>query len=276
VKVPTDHDRAVRYTRFTGTLMARPYLLGMHWFQWADEPEHGRAEDGEDGAFGLVDWQDRGYEELLTAAAAAHAAMPKPDARTGSLPGPEDRDGLKWSEPALAILPEGNLTRPVNLLGVGIEPIVGMDRAAGSKVQGQARASTWKASFDTGTGWGITAGWPLPPGTLLAGAHAIRVRLRGAPGTKVELGINELGHDGQAVPGRVADGESWIVPAQALRAPDETLTFDLSEAEVNAYYGRQHGNHRLDLDGLSSVGIHLPGGQGTGTLEVLSLEAIGK
>jgi hypothetical protein len=276
VKVPTDRDRAERYTRFVGTLMARPYLLGLHWFQWADEPEHGRAGDGEAGSFGLVDWQDHPYEALLAAATATHAAIPKPDGRTGALPEPADRDGLKWSEPPLASLPEGNLPRPVNLLGVGVEPILGLDAAAGSKVQGQTQANLWKATYDSGKGWGFTAAWPLPPGTLLAGARAIRVRCHGAPGTKVEVGINELGHDGQPVPGRVADGESWTTPALALRGADDTLTFDLGDAEVNAYYGRQHGNHRLDLDGLSSVGIHLPGGQGAGTIEVLSIEAIGK
>jgi hypothetical protein len=143
-------------------------------------------------------------------------------------------------------------------------------------VQGQAAGKGWKATYESGTGWGFTAAWPLPPGTLLAGAQAIRIHLRGAPGTRVDVGLNELGHDGQPVPGAVADGESWTTSPVPLPGPDVTLVFDLAEAEVNAYYGRQHGNHRMDLDGMSSVGIHVSGGQGAGTLEVLSIEAIGR
>lgn len=40
-----------------------PQLIGLHWFQYYDEPFGGRT-DGEDYNFGLVDIHDRPYEEL--------------------------------------------------------------------------------------------------------------------------------------------------------------------------------------------------------------------
>ncbi len=69
VTVPAQHDRAERSARFVPALMARPFVVGMHWFQWADEPVHGRDLDGEDSHYGHVDWQDQAYEELANAAA---------------------------------------------------------------------------------------------------------------------------------------------------------------------------------------------------------------
>ncbi len=43
-----------------------PMVVGMHWFQYFDHPKGGRA-DGEDYNFGLVDVEDRPYEELVAA-----------------------------------------------------------------------------------------------------------------------------------------------------------------------------------------------------------------
>jgi hypothetical protein len=42
-----------------------PNIVGIHWFQYYDEPKGGRRHDGEDYDFGLVDTSDRPYEELI-------------------------------------------------------------------------------------------------------------------------------------------------------------------------------------------------------------------
>jgi hypothetical protein len=48
--------------------MARvPYIIGADWFQWSDEPASGRTADGEDVNFGIVDVDDRPYEQLVDA-----------------------------------------------------------------------------------------------------------------------------------------------------------------------------------------------------------------
>ena len=65
----TQRQRAA-VLRTTLTQLARtPYVLGADWFQFADEPQHGR-EDGENFNFGLVDIRDRPYDEVTSALAA--------------------------------------------------------------------------------------------------------------------------------------------------------------------------------------------------------------
>jgi hypothetical protein len=62
--VSTQAQRA-KSARNTIERLARvPYVVGVDWFQWADEPTHGRF-DGENYNFGLVDIHDREYEELV-------------------------------------------------------------------------------------------------------------------------------------------------------------------------------------------------------------------
>src|SRR5262249_49071107 len=66
----------------------KPDVVGAHWFQFYDHPPGGRVGDGEDYDFGLVDVQDRPYDELLAALAEANRAAPSIHAapRTGPTP----------------------------------------------------------------------------------------------------------------------------------------------------------------------------------------------
>lgn len=74
-----------------------PYVVGVEWFQYHDDPRHGRA-DGENFRFGLVDVDDRPYDAVTTATAgpARVRAGPaaRPDATAGGVPpappGPTD------------------------------------------------------------------------------------------------------------------------------------------------------------------------------------------
>lgn len=52
-----------------------PNVVGVHWFQYYDEPTGGRS-DGEDFNMGLVDIHDRPYEELVAAFAALNPTLP--------------------------------------------------------------------------------------------------------------------------------------------------------------------------------------------------------
>jgi hypothetical protein len=94
--VKTQAERAAA-ARVTLEAVARlPYVVGVEWFQYHDEPRHGR-HDGENFNFGLVDIDDRPYEELTSAtasfdAAAAHGggAPARTDATAGVPPAPAD------------------------------------------------------------------------------------------------------------------------------------------------------------------------------------------
>ncbi|HWP41548.1 MAG TPA: hypothetical protein VNL70_11520 [Tepidisphaeraceae bacterium] len=56
--------RADAYHLFTTRAARVPYIVGVDWFQWSDEPPSGRSSDGEDVNFGVVDVDDVPYELL--------------------------------------------------------------------------------------------------------------------------------------------------------------------------------------------------------------------
>ncbi|HTV89525.1 MAG TPA: hypothetical protein VME41_10965 [Stellaceae bacterium] len=64
--VATQAERALGARRAARLLAAQPDVIGVHWFQYADEPPGGRA-DGEDYDFGLVDTDNRPYRRLVQA-----------------------------------------------------------------------------------------------------------------------------------------------------------------------------------------------------------------
>lgn len=89
-----ERARALRTTlaRLAGT----PYVLGADWFQYFDEPRHGR-DDGENFNFGLVDIHDRPYDPVTAAFAGfdGTSAKSRPirarvDASAGVPPAPRD------------------------------------------------------------------------------------------------------------------------------------------------------------------------------------------
>jgi len=63
--VDTQEHRAKSLLVNLRELVARPFVVGAHWFQFYDEPTHGRA-DGEDNNMGLVDINGVPYENLVS------------------------------------------------------------------------------------------------------------------------------------------------------------------------------------------------------------------
>ena len=61
-------DRAAAYRNYIEQGFARPELIGMHYFQWVDQPYYGRF-DGENYNVGVVNLNNLPYEELTEAMA---------------------------------------------------------------------------------------------------------------------------------------------------------------------------------------------------------------
>ena len=87
--VETQAERAQGAAAATRNFAALPEIVGTQWFQYYDHPKGGRA-DGEDYNFGLVDIQDRPYERLVQALAAANRDAPAIHAAAREL---SERDG---------------------------------------------------------------------------------------------------------------------------------------------------------------------------------------
>jgi len=66
--VTSQRERVAGFRSTVKALASVPYVGGADWFQYCDEPTHGRG-DGENHNFGLVDIHNRPYEKLTSAAA---------------------------------------------------------------------------------------------------------------------------------------------------------------------------------------------------------------
>lgn len=105
--VATQVERARGAARTLTEASRYPFVVGADWFQWSDEPRHGRT-DGENFNFGLVDLEDRPYRQLTEALAAVKTGLgermvqPRSDARQGIPPAPKDPGGN--FEPGQALL----------------------------------------------------------------------------------------------------------------------------------------------------------------------------
>jgi hypothetical protein len=114
--VATQSERAAGAAAATLNFAAIPEVIGAHWFQYYDHPKGGRG-DGEDYDFGLVDINNRPYQDLTSALAVAnrrapelHAGAPAPAKPAGRFVLPhasilvQDHSLSDWPKPA-SLLP---------------------------------------------------------------------------------------------------------------------------------------------------------------------------
>jgi hypothetical protein len=62
--VPTQQDRAERYSQYATMWISASCCVGFHWFQYQDQPKAGRS-DGENGNYGLVTIDDEPYTAFV-------------------------------------------------------------------------------------------------------------------------------------------------------------------------------------------------------------------
>jgi hypothetical protein len=105
--VATQKERAIGFRNTVQRLLKTPYVIGADWFQYYDQPTHGRS-DGENFDFGLVDIHDQPYAAITSAAAGFDLAGTKREAARGLLDSaqgvpPAPRKPFEKFEPALAL-----------------------------------------------------------------------------------------------------------------------------------------------------------------------------
>jgi hypothetical protein len=72
---PTQAGRADLWQHKVEQLYAAPWIIGDHWFEWADQPPGGRF-DGEDDNFGLVSNSDDPYGPFVGRMTSVHRRAP--------------------------------------------------------------------------------------------------------------------------------------------------------------------------------------------------------
>jgi hypothetical protein len=98
--VQTQAERARGAVAAARRLAQEPHVVGLHWFQYYDDPRGGR-DDGEDYNFGLVDIFDRPYEELVEAFSRVNPELAERHRRAARRPAPPDQALLEVPEAAI-------------------------------------------------------------------------------------------------------------------------------------------------------------------------------
>jgi hypothetical protein len=84
--VATQRERSDALVSTLRALLRRPYVVGADWFQYYDEPPHGRKRDGEDYNFGLVDIHDQPYDKVTS----AFGSIDLPELKSAGAPPPNE------------------------------------------------------------------------------------------------------------------------------------------------------------------------------------------
>jgi len=277
VAVPTQKQRAQNLDTFAREALDLPYLVGLHWFEWADESPEGRF-DGEDQNYGLVDLKDAPYalvtqqhEKLNGLAPALHAqssaALPdhfaprdiEPDYRRAA-----SGAGMADNRPFLKM----DLSTLVYPWG---------DKATGGGVSFSTASGALELQFQSGGGWGCGVSCPpnipplVAPGVAdFTGYSEIEFEAFAPPGTRFLVYLSE---SGSADPSSKtftglngADGESYSFPFLEGRGQWQNYRVRLQDLEKRASWGNQQGNNILDLQAVSDMDFYIPGGQGDGKI----------
>lgn len=76
VETYKEEERGPAYAHFLAKALEEPSIVGVHWFQYLDQPVSGRLLDGENGHFGLVAITDRPWQGFVTAVRKANLGVP--------------------------------------------------------------------------------------------------------------------------------------------------------------------------------------------------------
>jgi len=75
-EVYKEEERGPAYAYFLKQALAEPSIVGVHWFQYLDQPVTGRLLDGENGHLGLVGITDRPFQGFVEAVRKANLQVP--------------------------------------------------------------------------------------------------------------------------------------------------------------------------------------------------------
>lgn len=91
IPVYSQSDRADGYERYVEGALGLPFVVGLHWFQYVDQPILGRALDGENSNYGVVDVEDEPYFTLVERMRVVNQQAPQIAKRSRSL---SDRESI--------------------------------------------------------------------------------------------------------------------------------------------------------------------------------------
>lgn len=287
--VPGQDERAANYAKFVPDALATPVLIGVHWFEFADQSPQGRF-DGEDSNYGIVDLNNGRYTKLLNAMKSAHATLNDVHANTKRVMPTEMPKDSAYGDRSVSYAPAQHPERPptMELLGRGWakDPEIWGAKDAKLAWSWESEASsTVKIAYDTGHeyGGGINFSGPSamklktggPGSTDLDGYDRIVLEAEAPEGLEMLIVVSEAssGPTWQASfeTGSGDDGEAYITTPVRGEGKKVTYSFPIKELQLQQFHGNQKGKRRVDMQANLCVGIQLRGEPQTGTVVVRSL-----
>lgn len=264
VTVQTQRDRADRFRTYATRALQMPYLLGYHWFNYHDQPPMGRF-DGENSNYGLVDIQDRPYDEITSALREINGAAATLHAGSRESMPALDADYLVEYRPVRVRSAAQPLPAPLRIADGRAQAAGYADETAGAAIRIETNSEALVAVARS-RGWGC--GLSISPnlgarnhdGSAKAdGARRVVFSVRAPAGTVFGPTLNESGHgvtQAQTFDGLAgADGEAYTHAPVTARDGRQEYAFVLSDFERNPHYGNQRGNFTIDVQAIAQAGL---------------------
>lgn len=99
-EVYKEEERGPAYAHFLKRALAEPSIVGVHWFQYLDQPVTGRLLDGENGHIGLVGVTDRPFAGFVEAVRKANLQVGKALESTAAAETAAGRPAVEGSAPS--------------------------------------------------------------------------------------------------------------------------------------------------------------------------------
>ncbi|MGQ0628006.1 MAG: hypothetical protein ACT4PL_07895 [Phycisphaerales bacterium] len=276
--VPTQADRAERYAKYIAACLRSPVVIGMHWFEFADQSPQGRF-DGENSNYGIVSIRNEPYTTVLESMKRAHAAIPA--LRAGpllavptALPVP----------PAVAYNPGQHPGRPptLDLLAGPSAGEMEVWGAPDAKITVRREPGAMILDYTAGTAYGAgvnifgpsTSRNPAGPSfaTDLDGYIELVLEATAPKGIQMNLVMTESGAGpvGQLSYASPAgdDGEAFISDAFYGSGQRRVYRVRIADLRKQQFWGNQAGGNTIEMSAVRCLGLQIQGSPPSGTVTI--------
>ena len=281
--VESQADRAAAYSSMVSDIATVPYVIGSHWFEFADQSPQGRF-DGEDSNYGVVDVHNTPYAELLSAMKSTNARAMELHAKTTrvmptQLPTPKVVTYSPGQHPGRAAKLDllGEWTHEPEIWG-----------APDSKLTWKRDGEHLVLIYDAGAQYGAGINLFGPKLSALTNGPAFATDIDGyshivmvadAPqGVQLNIVLAEAGSavssNSQFDARAGDDGEAFISPPVFGEGKQEAYRIPISSLLKQQFFGNKNGAGRIDMQAIRNLGIQVSGAPRRGDVVVhkLSLE----
>lgn len=282
--VKTQAERAVNYQKYVESMLAHPMVIGLHWFEFADQSPQGRF-DGENSNYGVVDIKDRPYTELLTAMAETNGHAENIH-RNSSVIAPQKVP----ERPAVVFSPGQHPERPPSIDLIAEEAISSPElfHAPDASLTTTSNDGMLKIDYNAGSQWGcgilfygpksLAVGRGPEQATDLDGYSLLVLDAEIPEGLSIEIIVDEAGADEKAMPSyNIAagdDGESFIFNTIEGSGRRSTFKLNFKDLQPRITWGNQKGFRRVDMHAMKGIGLYIRAGYGEGTIKLYSLKLV--